>query len=171
VAAGTVITQFGESFVGQGVNAAHTNTVLGPLGGPVETAWTTALATPRAGHAAFVATVVPGVVVRPYTLFVNKATIEDDWHGRLTWGAAQAGLAAGVMDAVADGIITEEIAGATLLIAAVWVNPDADDEEAVFENNRRAAREALAAGRDGSPTVADALTARHGASNAFFNPT
>jgi len=38
-------TQFGESFIGQGVNAAHINTVLGETGGPVETAWVTALAT------------------------------------------------------------------------------------------------------------------------------
>ena len=55
------------------------------------------LATPRAGHVAFVAAVRPGVAVRPFTLFVNKAAIEGERHARLTWGAAQAGVAAGVM--------------------------------------------------------------------------
>ena len=38
--------QIGEGFAGDGVNAAHINTVLGPKDGPVGTAWATALATP-----------------------------------------------------------------------------------------------------------------------------
>ena len=75
----------GESFVGEGVNAAHVNTVLGPRDGPVGTAWVTALATPRAGFAAFVAIAQPGVSVVPPTLFVNKAAIDGETHGRLTW--------------------------------------------------------------------------------------
>jgi 5,6,7,8-tetrahydromethanopterin hydro-lyase len=165
-----VSTQFGESFVGEGPDAAHVNTVLGEPGGPVEAAWVTALATPRAGHAAFVATVRPGVAVRPYTLFVNKASIDGERHAALTWGAAQAGVAAGVLDAVADGVVSERDAATYLLIAAVWVNPEALDESAVFENNRSAAREALRAGREGIPTVADAVAARHEPHNAFYRP-
>ena len=126
-------TELGESFVGDGAEAAHVNTVLGALGGPVETAWVTALATPRQGHAAFVVAIQPGIAVRPFTLFVNKAAIVGERHARLTWGAAQAGVAAGVMDAVADGTLAEGEAAALLHIAAVWVNPDAADERAVFE--------------------------------------
>jgi 5,6,7,8-tetrahydromethanopterin hydro-lyase len=165
-----VSTQIGESFVGDGPDAAHINTVLGEAGGPVETAWVTALATPRSGHAAFVTTVRPGVAVRPFTLFVNKAAIDGERHASLTWGAAQAGVAAGVMDAVADGVIAETHAATHVLIAAVWVNPKATDEAAVFAHNRTATREALRAGRDGTPTVADALAARHDPYNAFYRP-
>ena len=87
--------QIGESFIGDGVDAAHVNTVLGERGGPVGTAWATALATPRAGHVPFVAVVQPGLAVQPMTLFVNKAPIEPGRHADLTWGAAQAGVAAG----------------------------------------------------------------------------
>jgi 5,6,7,8-tetrahydromethanopterin hydro-lyase len=165
-----VSTQFGESFVGEGADAAHVNTVLGEGGGPVETAWVTALATPREGHAAFVAAVRPGVAVRPYTLFVNKAAIEGERHAALTWGAAQAGVASGIMDAVAEGVVTEHDAVTHVLIAAVWVNPQATNETAVFENNRTATREALRAGRDGAPSVADAVAARHAPHNAFYRP-
>ena len=71
-------TQIGEAFSGSGFNAAHINTVLGAKGGPVETAWATALATPRAGHAAFVTVIRPDVAVKPLTLFVNKAALEAD---------------------------------------------------------------------------------------------
>ena len=35
----------GESFIGDGAEAAHINTVLGQRAGPVGTAWATALAT------------------------------------------------------------------------------------------------------------------------------
>ena len=61
----------------------------------------------------------------------------------------------------------EADADALLLIAAVWVNPEADDEDAVYANNEAATLAALAAGRDGAPTVADVLAA--GApQNPFF---
>ena len=162
-------TQFGESFVGEGANAAHVNTVLGEPGGPVETAWVTALATPRAGHVPFVATVAPGTAVRPFTLFVNKAAIESDRHAELTWGAAHAGLAAGVMEAVAEGIVAASDVTELLLIAAVWVNPQAADEQAVFENNKEATIGALRAGKEGRPFVGEALSARHTPSNAYFS--
>jgi 5,6,7,8-tetrahydromethanopterin hydro-lyase len=164
-----VRTQFGESFVGEGVNAAHVNTVLGEPGGPVETAWVTALATPRAGHVPFVATVTPGTAVRPFTLFVNKAAIESDRHAEVTWGAAHAGVSAGVMEAVAEGIVAADDATELLLIAAVWVNSQAADERAVFENNKDATLGALRAGKEGRPSVGEALSARHTPSNAYFS--
>jgi 5,6,7,8-tetrahydromethanopterin hydro-lyase len=88
----------GESFVGEGAEAGHVNTVLGDRAGPVGVAWATALATPRPGHTAFVAVVVPGVPAKPMTLFVSKAPVVDDQHAALTWGAAQAGVAGGVAD-------------------------------------------------------------------------
>jgi 5,6,7,8-tetrahydromethanopterin hydro-lyase len=164
-----VKTQFGESFVGEGVDAAHVNTVLGEAGGPVETAWVTALATPRAGHVPFVATVAPSIAARPFTLFVNKATIESDRHAELTWGAAHAGVAAGVMEAVAEGVVAAADTSSLLLIAAVWVNPQAADERIVFENNKEATLGALRSGKEGRPFAGEALTARHAPSNAYFS--
>jgi 5,6,7,8-tetrahydromethanopterin hydro-lyase len=163
-----VRTQLGEGFAGEGAEAAHVNTVLGALGGPVETAWVTALATPRDGHAAFVAVLRPNVPVRPPTLFVNKATIRGERHARLTWGAAQAGIASGVSDAVAAGVVDVEAAADLLLVAAVWVDPDAADERRVFENNRAAVHSALRAGRDGTPSIADAIALRDDPRNPFF---
>ena len=153
-------TQIGEGFVGSGADAAHLNTVLGARGGPVESAWTTALATPRAGHVAFVCVLQPGLAVKPATLFVNKAPLAGAGHERLTWGAAQAGVAAGMLWAVADGVIAAGDVDDLLLIAAVWVDPGADDETAVYENNRLATREALEAGRRRPPALADLLAER-----------
>jgi len=148
--------------------AAHVNTVLGRKGGPVETAWVTALATPRPGHAAFVAVARPGLPVKPMTLFVNKAALADEDHARLTWGPAQAGVAAGVLGAVADDVIAALEVDDLLLVAAVWVDPEAVDAELVFENNRRATREALEAGLRQSPAIDTVLAVRDEPYNPFF---
>lgn len=161
--------EIGESFVGEGANAAHVNTVLGEREGPVGTAWATALATPRAGHAAFVAVLQPGLPVQPPTLFVNKAAIEGERHAALTWGAAQAGIAAGVADALADRLIDPNRADDLVLIAAVWVDPAADDDEAVFANNRGAVHDALRAGTRHLPRLTDVLAQRNAAWNPFFD--
>lgn len=160
--------ELGESFVGDGPEAAHVNTILGSRGGPAGQAWATALATPRQGHAAFVVVLQPGLPVQPFTLFVNKASIAGDEHARMTWGPAQAGVAAGVADAVHAGVITADDAIDLALITAVWVDPAAADAEAVFANNRQAVTAALAAGRAGLPAPADVVDQRDRAWNPFF---
>ena len=162
------VMQLGEAYVGSGAEAAHVNTVLGPRSGPAGRAWTTALATPSGGHAPFVAVLRPGVPAKPFTLFVNKATIAGEQHARLTWGAAQAGVAAGVLDAVAAGEVEAAAVDALVVIAAVWVDPGARDAEAVYRNNRAATAAALAAGRRREPALAEALEARVRPTNAFF---
>jgi len=162
--------QIGESFVGEGAEAAHVNTVLGDREGPVGAAWATALATPRQGHIPFVTVLRPSLPVKPLTLFVNKAPVLDDAHANLTWGAAQAGVAGGVADAVADGIISEQAAEDLVLIAAVWVNPNARNAGLVYRNNRAATRNALQAGAQGTPKVADVLAAKDAPYNPFFTP-
>jgi 5,6,7,8-tetrahydromethanopterin hydro-lyase len=162
----------GESFVGDGPSAAHVNTLVGHRDGPVGAAFATALATPSAGHAPFLAVVQPGVPAKPPTLFVNKAAIAGEQHARLTWGPAQAGVAAGVADAVADGTLAPDDLEGLVVIAAVWVNPDAEERhtDLVYANNRAATVEALRAGRAGLPDVRTVLEAARRPHNPFFDP-
>ncbi len=159
--------QLGESFVGEGPNAAHVNTVLGSRDGPVGAAWATALATPTQGHAPFVVVLHPGLPVKPFTILVNKAPIANDVHARMTWGAAQAGIAAGVAEAVAQEIVFDI---EDVLIAAVWVDPGANDEQAVYENNAQAVLAALAMGQQSLPTHTDIEERRTDVWNPFFRP-
>lgn len=159
--------RIGEGFVGDGVNAAHVNVVYGTRSGPVGTAWATSLATPREGHVPFVAVARPGVPVVPFTLFVNKAAIEGDDHGRLTWGAAQAGVAAGVGRAHDESLFGRRIMR-LVLIVAVWVNPGANDEEAVYANNRDATLDAVRMARHGGPSTSVAREALVSPANPYF---
>ena len=164
--------QIGEGFAGSGAEAAHVNTVLGAKDGPVGTAWVTALATPRLGHAPFVVVARPNLPVKPFTLFVNKAAVDTDKgvrHAHLTWGAAQAGVAAGVIAAGQRRVLRADELESLLLIAAVWVDPNANDDELVFANNQAATLAALSAGHDGLPRAAD-VAASGAPHNPFFRP-
>ncbi|CAB4817443.1 MAG: formaldehyde-activating enzyme [Actinobacteria bacterium] len=163
--------QLGESFVGDGQNAAHLNTVVGEREGPVGTAWATALATPREGHSAFVVVAQPNVPVKPFTLFVNKATISSERHGTLTWGAGQIGVAAGVLHAVREGVFQGLDLEALVILAAVWIDPLADDEEEVYENNRISMLNALRNGSVNAPSVDAIHEASSNLGNGFYVPT
>jgi 5,6,7,8-tetrahydromethanopterin hydro-lyase len=110
----------------------------------------------------------PNYPVKPLTLFVNKADVRGDRHAALTWGAAQAGVARGVLDAVADGTIPAAAVDDLLLIAAVWVDWAADEEEAVYAGNLEATRQALAISVAGRPGIDELLAIRSQPENPFF---
>jgi 5,6,7,8-tetrahydromethanopterin hydro-lyase len=116
----------------------------------------------------FVVVVRPNFPVKPATLFVNKADIRGDTHAALTWGAAQAGVARGVLAAVGDGVVPPGQVDDLLLIAAVWVDWAAADENTVYENNFQATRSALAAGAEGTPRLDALLEVREEPQNPFF---
>jgi 5,6,7,8-tetrahydromethanopterin hydro-lyase len=160
--------RIGEAFAGDGAEAAHVNIVIGDRSelGPT---FALALASPSAGHTPFVTVLRPGLPVKPLTLFVNKASIAGEEHGNLTWGAAQAGVAVGMTDAVAASTILADLADDLVAIAAVWVNPQARDAAAVFANNIVSARDAVAAALTGGPRAADVQAERDGCHNPFFD--
>lgn len=158
VVSGRVIVLVGEGFAGEGAHVARVNVVVGERGGPVGTASASAHASPSPGHTPFVVVLQPNLPVRPFTPLVNKATIDGDRHATLTWGAAQAGVASGVRDALRDGVVDPD----ALVIAGVWVDPDAVDERAVHEqheHNHAATFAALRAAREDRPRPEDVLAA------------
>jgi 5,6,7,8-tetrahydromethanopterin hydro-lyase len=97
-----------------------------------------------------------------------KAALAGEIHSRLTWGAAQAGVASGVLWAVADDVIDAADVDDLLLIAAVWVDPRAAAEELVYDNNRRATHHALDQGRLGRPALDNLLAVADAPQNPFF---
>ena len=148
--------EVGEGFAGVGANAAHINTVLGKKSGPVGGAFVSILGSPTVGHIPFLVVWKPNVPVTPATLFVNKAAIVNDRHGELTWGAAQAGVAHGVAEFASRRFVEIGQSDAFVLLTAVWVNPEADDAEAVYRNNHHATVAALEQG-SASPTESLAI--------------
>ncbi len=141
-----VTPQIGAGSAGQDAEEIRVSTVLGDREGPVGAAWTTSIATPSMGHSPFVVVARPNLPVVPLTLLVPAVAVVGQRHAEFTMGAAQAGVAAAVLDLRMD-----DPAGQLALIVSVWVPPDADDEEAVFANTRDATVASLKLGAAGGP--------------------
>lgn len=136
----------GTGAAGVDAELVRVSTVLGDREGAVGAAWSTAISTPSMGHSPFVVVARPSLPVVPLTLLVPAVAVSDQRHGDLTAGAAQAGVAAAVLDLQMD-----DPDGELCLIASVWVGAQADDEEAVFANTRDATIAALKLGAAGGP--------------------
>jgi 5,6,7,8-tetrahydromethanopterin hydro-lyase len=106
--------------------------------------------------------------VKPPTLFVNKAELRGDKHSLLHWGAAQAAVARGVLESVAEGTVPAGEVDDLVLIAAVWVDWAASDEEEVYANNVEATRAALASAAEARPRLEDLLAIASEPANPFF---
>ena len=160
----------GESFEGEGANAAHINLILGPKS-ELGAAYALAAASPGPGHIPFQAVVRPNLPAKPATLFVAKSVLKDERHERMTWGPAQAGVAAGVTEALLKDVLPAEAGDEWVAIALVWVDPAADDAEAVFVNNQlaafNAAERALQPGWPSREALAEGLKQ---IGNPFFTP-
>jgi formaldehyde-activating enzyme len=164
--------RIGEGWSGQAPNGSHVNVVLARRGSPTAAAALSMFAHPSPGHAPVLVCVGPTQSeyepVWPPTLMMNKATALGERHQTITWGAAQLGIGQGVLDAVADGLI--EASGDLLVLVAVWIDPEAEDETAVRLASRAATRKALGVcveGRD--PKAAAALVERRDSlPNTFY---
>jgi 5,6,7,8-tetrahydromethanopterin hydro-lyase len=159
----------GEAFEGAGANAAHLNLILGPKT-DLGASYALAAASPGPGHIPFQAVLKPNLPAAPATLFVGKAVIRDENHEQMTWGPAQAGVAAGITDALLSGALPPVAAETWVAIALVWVDWTADDAEAVYANNRAATAAAARRALEGGPTreaLAEGLAA---ISNPYFTP-
>jgi 5,6,7,8-tetrahydromethanopterin hydro-lyase len=164
--------RIGEGWGGLAPNGAHVNVVLAERGSPTAAAAISMFAHPSPGHTPVLCCVGESQPayepVWPPTLMMNKATATTDRFQTLTWGAGQLGIAQGVLDAVADGLLepTDDV----LVLVAIWVSEDADDETAVRRGARDAVRKAIGVcveGRD--PTAAARLvTERDTLTNPFY---
>ncbi|HWF78692.1 MAG TPA: formaldehyde-activating enzyme [Caulobacteraceae bacterium] len=160
----------GEAFEGEGANAAHINLILGTKA-ELGSAYALAAASPGPGHIPFQAVVRPNLPAKPATLFVAKAVLKDERHEQMTWGPAQAGVAAGITEALLGGVLPAEADDGWLAIALVWVDPAADDAEAVYVNNRVATLHAAErAQQPGWPSREALAQGLKQVANPFFTP-
>jgi 5,6,7,8-tetrahydromethanopterin hydro-lyase len=165
--------RIGEGWGGVKPNGSHVNVVLAARGGRTFAAAVGMFAHPSPGHTPVLVCVGPEESryepIWPPTLMMNKATARGERHETITWGAAQLGIGQGVLDAVADGLL--EASDDVIVLVAVWVDPNAEDETAVRLANRAAVRKAVGMcveGRD--PEAAQRLVAeRDSLRNPFYS--
>lgn len=157
----------GEALVGDGPEIAHIDLVIGPRGGPVETAFMNSLAMPRKGHTPLLAVLEPNLAPKPSTLIVNKVTIKKASQALLMYGPAQAAIAKAVMDSVEEGVIDKSQAEELLIIVSVFIEWDAKDNAKVYEYNYEATKLAIQRAMTCEPKVEEALSKKDTAKHPF----
>jgi 5,6,7,8-tetrahydromethanopterin hydro-lyase len=162
----------GQGWGGRGADGSHVNVVLARRGSAAAAAIVTTFTSPSPGHTPVLVCVGPDQpsyeAVVPPTIMMNKATAVEERHQTMTWGAAQLGIGQGVLDAVADGLLTPDLD--TIVFVAVWVDPAADDETAVRAANRDAVRRAIeeAVNGPGAAAVERLVGERDTLTNPFY---
>ena len=153
-------TLIGEALVGEGKEVAHIDLAIGSKGGPFETAFLTALASPASSHTPLLAVLAPNLMPKPATLMVNKVSIKNAGQAVLIFGPAQAAVARAVADSVADGIIPKSQAEDLLLIVSVFIEWDARDKKKIYEYNYEATKLAIRRAFAGEPKIDEVLEKR-----------
>jgi formaldehyde-activating enzyme len=132
--------RIGEGWSGTDPNGAHVNVVVAQRGTPTAAALLTTFTSPAPGHTPILVVVGEDKdhyePVWPPTIMMNKATAIEERHQTITWGAGQLGIAQGVLDAVAEGLL--EASGDLLVFVAIYIEPLAVDETAVRKASRAA---------------------------------
>ena len=170
---GTFDGLIGEGWSGTDPDGAHVNVILAERGTPTAAALLTTFTSPAPGHAPILVVVGEDKdhyePVWPPTIMMNKATATEESHQTITWGAGQLGIAQGVLDAVAEGLL--EASGDLLVFVAIYIEPTATDETAVRKASRAAVLKGIrmaSRGREAEPVQA-LVDRRDSVTSPFYN--
>jgi len=133
----------GESLVGEGNEVAHVDLMVGDKNGPVGQAFAMGLTTLSAGHTPLLAVVRPNLPPKPHTLIVPKVTVKNMEDTGKIFGPAQAAVAKAIADAAEAGVIPAAKLDEWVIIASVFIHPQATDYRKIYQYNYGATKMAL----------------------------
>jgi formaldehyde-activating enzyme len=151
-------------------HTVHVTLLLGSRHGEFRNAFAAAMTDQRPGHIPAIVYAKPSVPVLPHTVLANKHPYQSDRHSELYWGAAHAGIAAGMLDGLEEGVLSEAEARELLCIAVLWIYETADDADQICLRTRQATLAALkqAAETDGPAPTGQEVAAEDGVQNPFY---
>ena len=159
----------GESLVGNRVELAHIDLLIGDKDGPVGKAYAYALTNPKDGSEGLQVILEPNMQVKPPTIMIPTIRPTSLRHASLTYGPAQAAIAKAVMQCIEDGILPIELTDSIVIIVNVFVHPSASARKRIFINNYKATRNAIRKAMEGLPTVDDGIENAEKARHPFRN--
>ncbi|MCL2258111.1 MAG: bifunctional 5,6,7,8-tetrahydromethanopterin hydro-lyase/3-hexulose-6-phosphate synthase [Candidatus Bathyarchaeota archaeon] len=133
----------GESLVGDGNELAHVDLLIGDKNGPVGQAFAAGMTCLSAGHTPLLAVIRPNLPSKPHTLIVPKVTVKNMKDAGKIFGPAQAAVAKAVADAVEEGIIPATKLDKWIIIASVFIHPQAVNYRKIYQYNYSATNMAI----------------------------
>ena len=141
----------GEALVGDGPELAHIDLVIGEKEGPVGTAFANALSQLSTGHTPLLAVVRPNLLTKPATLVIPKVTLEKDAQIREMFGPVQAAVAKAIADCVEEEVFGDCDIESLVILASVYLNPEAADYNRIYRYNYGAVKLAVRRAMEGFP--------------------
>ena len=157
----------GEALVGDGIEIAHIDLLIGSKDGPVGVAFANALARQSEGHSNLLAVLEPNLAVKPATVMITKVTIKGAKQAVQMFGPAQAAVAKAVADSVASGVIPKSDCENLVIVCGVFIHWEAADDKKIYEYNYKATVDAIASAMKGKPTVDEMLAGKDKAAHPF----
>lgn len=160
--------EIGEALIGTGSELAHVDLMIGSKDGPVGQAFATGMTQLSAGHTPLLSVVRPNLPTKPSTLIVPKVTLKKGADTSKIFGPAQSAVAKAVADAVEEGIIPKDIANDIVIVASVFIAPDAEDFSKIYRFNYGATKLAIKRALEGFPTVEKVLEESNKSTHAIM---
>jgi len=158
----------GEALIGEAPELAHVDLIIGEKNGPVGQAFATGMTQLSGGHTPLLSVIRPNLLTKPACLIVPKVTVKNMEQAALIFGPAQAAVAKAVADAVEDGIVPKEQAEELVIIASVFIHPDAKDYNRIYRYNYGATKLALTRAMDGFPGIETVLAEKDRGAHAIM---
>ncbi|MGQ9720871.1 MAG: bifunctional 5,6,7,8-tetrahydromethanopterin hydro-lyase/3-hexulose-6-phosphate synthase [Candidatus Jordarchaeum sp.] len=133
----------GEALVGKGQELAHVDLLVGEKEGPVGTAFAQGLATLSSGHTPLLGVIRPNLPPKPHVLIVPKVTVKNMEEANKIFGPAQAAVAKAIADAVEEGLVPKDKLDTWVIIASIFIHPEAKDYRKIYHYNYSATKLAL----------------------------
>jgi len=145
--------KIGEALIGKGNEVAHIDLTIGKKSGPVGQAFLGGLTQLSQGHTPLLAVIRPNLITKPATLIIPKVTVKNlDDAGKI-FGPAQAAVAKAVADSVQDGTIPEAYVENYVVLASVFIHPEAQDYDKIYRYNYSATKLSLQRALTGYPDL------------------
>ena len=142
----------GEALVGEGNEVAHVDLLIGDKQGQVGSAFISALSNLSMGHTPLLAVIRPNLPPKPHTVIIPKVTVKNMTDATKIFGPAQAAVAKAVADSVEEGIIPMHALDDWVVVASVFIHPQAEDERRIYQYNYSATKLSIRRALDNYPS-------------------
>jgi len=149
--------RIGEALIGSGNEIAHVDLIIGDKESPAGAAFVNGMTQLSLGHTPLLSVIRPNLMTKPATLIIPKVTVGDLKDADKIFGPAQTAVGRAVADAVSEGIIPEDQAEDLVIMASVFIHPEAEDFRKIYQYNYGATKLAIQRAMDGYPSMKKVL--------------
>ena len=158
----------GEALVGDGNEVAHIDLLIGDKEGPIGQAFANALVNQVERHTPLFAVVAPNLMCKPVTMLLPKVSIKDLDDATRIFGPAQKAVAMAVSDCVEDGTIMKEMVEDICILCGVFIHPDAEDPDKIYQYNYEATKLAIKRAFVDEPPIEEILAKKDSLKHPFY---